>query len=451
MKPHDTTSIISTPVPDWNVCLDAQKSSEEKDTTITRPGLTESKSCISQTTPSDGLVIPISKVEVEYDDCFTEGGARTWLIVFGLFMAKLALGGLANSWGVFQAYYEQTLLKNVLAADIAWIGSIQRNIGLILGSLVGWFFDLGYFRVMLHSCSILLVLATLLTAQCHQYWQFLLCQGVLTGISESVILVTLYPVATQWFKLHREFAIGLMLNGSALGGVIFPSVFKALIPRIGFQWSMRVMALILFVMLFTSSMIVKERRPRRLGATSASIFFALGTYTLNTYLAASAEEIGVPQALAFYLVATTNAAMLIGNTVLGPLADCTGPLNVFISATPMLAMVNFAWPFARTIPSLFTIAALSGFASAGSINICIRVVLQMGPSEHTATLVGNLQTIIGTVQIISPTIAGIINENYGLKAMAFSSGGVLLACSALAVVSRQLLIGKRWFSFSERA
>ncbi|KAJ3801976.1 MFS general substrate transporter [Lentinula aff. detonsa] len=408
---------------------------------MTRPGLTESKSCISQTTPSDGLVIPISKVEVEYDDCFTEGGARTWLIVFGLFMAKLALGGLANSWGVFQAYYEQTLLKNVLAANIAWIGSIQRNIGLILGSLVGWFFDLGYFRVMLHSCSILLVLATLLTAQCHQYWQFLLCQG----ISESVILVTLYPVATQWFKLHREFAIGLMLNGSALGGVIFPSVFKALIPRIGFQWSMRVMALILFAMLFTSSMIVKERRPRRLGATSglrsskrlnltafkskcfsvyciASIFFALGTYTLNTYLAASAEEIGVPQALAFYLVATTNAAMLIGNTVLGPLADCTGPLNVFISVTPMLAMVNFAWPFARTIPSLFTIAALSGFASAGSINICIRVVLQMGPSEHTATLVGNLQTIIGTVQIISPTIAGIIYENYGLKAMAFSSG-----------------------------
>ncbi|KAJ3988338.1 major facilitator superfamily domain-containing protein, partial [Lentinula detonsa] len=274
---------------------------------------------------------------------------------------------------VFQAYYEQILLKNVLAADIAWIGSIQRNIGLILGSLVGWFFDLGYFRVMLHTCSILLVLATLLTAQCHQYWQFLLCQAL------DFFLI-------MWFKLHREFAIGLMLNGSALGGVIFPSVFKALIPRIGFQWSMRVMALIIFAMLFTSSMIVKERRPRRLGATSglrssnlrlnlavfkskcfsvyciASIFFALGTYTLNTYLAASAEEIGVPQALAFYLVATTNAAMLIGNTVLGPLADCTGPLNVFISATPMLAMVNFAWPFARTIPSLFTIAALSGSA-----------------------------------------------------------------------------------------
>ncbi|KAJ3973577.1 major facilitator superfamily domain-containing protein, partial [Lentinula raphanica] len=286
---------------------------------------------------------------------------------------------------VFQAYYEQTLLRDIVPGDIAWIGSIQRNIALILSALAGWLLDLGYCRIMLHTSNILAVIATLLTAQCRQYWQFLLCQGILTGASSHVTFSASisFPLASQWFEHHRELAFGLMLNGSALGGVIFPSVLKALFPSIGFQWSMRVMALLIFAMLSISSLLVKERIVRdrstrgdwrngkRLSLAVfknksysiyciACIFFALGSLTLNTYMAASAEKIGVPQALAFYLVATTNAGILIGNTVLGPLADCIGPLNVFISSVTVFAVVLFAWPFARTIPTLFTVAALSG-------------------------------------------------------------------------------------------
>ncbi|KAJ3769112.1 major facilitator superfamily domain-containing protein [Lentinula raphanica] len=348
----------------------------------------ESKSCILQTPPSqEEPIVPIfsdyeNRTDVEYDNRYTEGGIRAWSVVFGVALKIVYSSGILDSWGVFQAYYEQKLLRDVVPGDIAWIGSIQRNIALILSAFAGWLLDLGYCRIMLHTSNILAVIATLLTAQCRQYWQFLLCQGILTGAKTTLMLIA-FPVASQWFKHHRELAFGLMLNGSALGGIIFPSVLKALFPSIGFQWSMRVMALLIFFMLSISSLLVKERIVRHRSAPGgwrngkrlslavfknncysiyciACIFFALGALTLNTYMAASAEKIGVPQALAFYLVATTNAGILIGNTVLGPLADCIGPLNVLISSVTVFAVVLFAWPFARTIPTLFTVAALSG-------------------------------------------------------------------------------------------
>lgn len=50
------------------------------------------------------------------------------------------------------------------------------------GVLVGRLFDLGHFRLPYLVGSIGVVLTTLLTAECKQYWQFLLVQGVLLGV-----------------------------------------------------------------------------------------------------------------------------------------------------------------------------------------------------------------------------------------------------------------------------
>ncbi len=43
-------------------------------------------------------------------------------------------------------------------------------------------FDLGYFKVPFLVGSVVLIVATFLTAHCHEYWHFLLCQGVTIGV-----------------------------------------------------------------------------------------------------------------------------------------------------------------------------------------------------------------------------------------------------------------------------
>ncbi|KAJ3737844.1 hypothetical protein DFJ43DRAFT_1046606 [Lentinula guzmanii] len=58
-------------------------------------------------------------------DDFPDGGLRAWSMVLGTFLSAFATFGFVNSWGVFQSYYEQTLLKDSSPSDIAWIGSVQ--------------------------------------------------------------------------------------------------------------------------------------------------------------------------------------------------------------------------------------------------------------------------------------------------------------------------------------
>ena len=54
--------------------------------------------------------------------------------------------------------------------------------GLIVGRLIDW----GYFRFPIFAASVLFVTCMVLTAECTQYWQFILCQGFGIGVSTQL-------------------------------------------------------------------------------------------------------------------------------------------------------------------------------------------------------------------------------------------------------------------------
>ncbi len=58
------------------------------------------------------------------------------------------------------------------------------------GLAVGRMFDLGYFRLPLFASSVLFVVCMFLTAECKEYWQFLLCQGFGIGVSPQLLYVS---------------------------------------------------------------------------------------------------------------------------------------------------------------------------------------------------------------------------------------------------------------------
>ncbi|KAL0563378.1 hypothetical protein V5O48_018691 [Marasmius crinis-equi] len=184
-----------------------------------------------------------------------DGGVRAWLIVFGAMCNNFSTWvlpryhydqvlnglsfGLINSWGTFQAYYEENLLSDSSPSSIAWIGSVQYSLTFLPGLLAGRLFDLGYFRHMISTSSILIVVATFLIPECKEYWQFLLCQGFAVGIGSGGIYSANVAVIAHWFKLRRGLVMGWTTAGSAVGGIFFPVVIRALLQNVGFSWCMR--------------------------------------------------------------------------------------------------------------------------------------------------------------------------------------------------------------------
>jgi MCP family monocarboxylic acid transporter-like MFS transporter 10 len=147
----------------------------------------------------------------------------------------------------------------------------------------GRLFDLGYLHSTLIFASITLVACTFSIAECHEFWQLLLLQGIGIGVSLPIPhLKNLIPtvrcsqiscglvfgivmsVIAHWFKKRRSAALGINAFASSIGGTVFPVVFRSLLIAVGyaqlvnlrissvqislsFKWTMRIIAGILAI------------------------------------------------------------------------------------------------------------------------------------------------------------------------------------------------------------
>ena len=82
--------------------------------------------------------------------------------------------------------------------------------------------------------SVILVVATVATAECKEFWQLLLCQGLLTGVSCGMVFGPLPAIISQWLKKRRSLAFGIAATGSSLGGTVIPIAASNLIELIGY-------------------------------------------------------------------------------------------------------------------------------------------------------------------------------------------------------------------------
>lgn len=75
------------------------------------------------------------------------GGTKAWLQVLGAFFLNFNTWGLLNTFGTFQSEYSTGLLRESSQSSIAWIGSLQAFLMLVIGVLCGRALDAGYFYV----------------------------------------------------------------------------------------------------------------------------------------------------------------------------------------------------------------------------------------------------------------------------------------------------------------
>ncbi|KAJ7437974.1 major facilitator superfamily domain-containing protein [Mycena galericulata] len=402
-----------------------------------------------------------TKVSLVADaDSYPDGGLRAWLVVFGAFFSTFSTFGYTNSWGVFQTFYQLHLLKDSSSSAIAWIGSIQIALTFGIAVLMGRLFDNGWFALPAACASVALVVLTILTGQCTEFWHFLLCQGFGIGVASGIIFGPTLALVSHWFNHRRSTAMGIVAAGSSMGGLIIPILVQNLIPWIGFQWTTRVLALVLLLTTGILNLCLKRRlQPVK---TSGGIFnwrafkyrpFALytlavficffGLYTPLTYLDVSATNAGIDPSFDVYLLSFANASSGAGRIVTGLLADRIGCMSVMIPGTFVAAIVTFAWPFAKTLPSLIAVSIIYGFASG--VFVCLQAVplIHMGNMSDVGRRSGTLFSILSISALAGPPISGAIASATGdYKAVGYYGGCSMMAAIVILWYVRYLMTGK---------
>lgn len=291
-----------------------------------------------------------------------DGGLEAWLQVLGSAAILVATWGLINSFGVFQAFYETTLLKDRSPSDISWIGSIQAALLLFTGVVSGPLYDAGHFRLLVRVGLLMIVFGMFMTSLCTEYYQFLLAQGFCVGLGMGIIFLPSAAILSQYFLRHRALVLGLASAGSPIAGIVFPVIFSNLEPRIGFGWTTRIMAFIILALSVVPIVFMHTRLPPTQGRKRAMfdatafrdlpyvIFAAAGFFSFLTlyvpffYLVlwAHTHHVSSPE-WAPYLVTFLNAGSFFGRIIPNALADRYGALNVMCVCMIASSAIGYAW------------------------------------------------------------------------------------------------------------
>jgi len=121
------------------------------------------------------------------------------------------------SLGAFQEYYEKSSLSSTSPSDISWIGSIQAFLFVFGGVLTGPLYDQGYLKTLVRSGSVMVVLGFVMTSFCTKYWQFMLAQGLLTGLGSAMFFVPSMALLPTYFVKRRALSTGVAITGGNIG------------------------------------------------------------------------------------------------------------------------------------------------------------------------------------------------------------------------------------------
>ncbi|KAJ3925839.1 MAG: MFS general substrate transporter [Lentinula lateritia] len=367
-------------------------------------------------------------------DDFVEGGFKAWCTVIGGFFAITAVFGYQNAFGVYQDIYVRSNAASAQA--VSWIGSTQLALMVALGLPAGKLLDFGYFKIMTVMGSAIYVFSIFMVSIAHtdKYYQLFLSQGLTAGIGAGLVYVPVMAVQTHYWRRLRPVAMGIVITGSSVGGIIFPIMLNRLItnPRVGFAWGVRASAFVCLGLLIIANVLMTANPPKTqkpdppkltvLFTDTAYIFGILGAAAADWgfffpyfYLQLFAAIKGADATFSFYLLAILNGSSIPGRIIPNILSQKFGVFNTLAFCTLACSILIFALlGVDKSVAALVIFAILYGFFSGGFISLLAPVIASLARDESEMGIRLGLAYFIGSFGILAgnPIAGALLGETF---------------------------------------
>lgn len=391
---------------------------------------------------------------------------KAWITVACAHLILMNTWGFINTFGVFQTYYVTSLAAS--PSSVSWIGSVQIFLLFFIGTISGRLTDSGYFRPILLAGSIFQILGIFTASVSETYWQVFLAQGICMGIGNGLLFCPTMAVLSTYFHKRRALAIGIAASGAATGGLVFPSMARELIPRVGMGWAFRAIGFVQMGTLLISNRFLRPRLPPRQTGPwvewaafkdleytfyAAGCFFCfMGLYFPFYYIAAYCRDIvGMSFTDSLNLLLVLNGTGAIGRIGLNHIADRIGPLTMFVPIALSCSICVLSWISASSVAGIYIWSVFYGIVAGG-----IQSLFPAGLTSLTTDLrkAGVRMGMVFTIQSFSvlsgPPIGGALVSAMGGQYHAAQgfAGAVLflgtLFVMAARVVKRRKNGGRFW-------
>ncbi|KAF8982845.1 hypothetical protein BGZ46_000481 [Entomortierella lignicola] len=321
------------------------------------------------------------------------------------------------------------------------------------GFLSGIVADRFGFKITAFIGTVIMSLSLILASFANQLWQLYLTQGVLFGIGASLAYYPAIAVPSHHFAKNRGLATGIAVSGVGAGGLVLAPLTNKLIDSVDIYWTLRILALLCFVVCGISSILIVEGKehldvnqplnekasdeklqehrdvsdgttetktsffaamtvfkdPRFLSLSVAdliaSVAFLIPLYYMQTY----AVFIGITAERGALILGLSNGASFTGRIVLGLVSDYVSNTKVLLFCSWCTAFaVLVIWTVSRNFGSLLLMGLMFGFFGGGYISLVPVAVAESFGTKQIASTIGFMYAGSGLGMLGGAPLAGFL-------------------------------------------
>ncbi|KAL4988771.1 major facilitator superfamily domain-containing protein [Aspergillus falconensis] len=424
------------------------------------------------------------------------------LVVTAGFSVMFTTCAFVFSYGVYQSLYEEM----AEAEGTPFTGSSTALINLV-GILAVALMSMGGPFAMhwskIYSPQAVIIaggwvfgIAYILSSFGQALWHFALTQGVLLGIGTCLAYVPTMSVAPTWFDKRRGLAMGVIISGSAVGGMVWLPALRAMITHLGFRNALRISGCISLTLVsvagyalrwepkFHEQVRIQTQGLRRRSVWTKAPMFnyrvarskrflaqALGCFLQSAgystplfFYAAYASTLGYSSNTAANFITLNNASNFVSRIAIGYGADRYGRINALVVTTLLSAVAVFTF----WIPSMFhtpeadmpkssaeglfvVFTILYGAFASAYISLFPASLIELFGVQHFTSVNGALYLIRGMGALIGTPLTGMLIPKDALTSSYIYERagivvGVLLMAATLAClwVRIEASLGSSW-------
>lgn len=307
-------------------------------------------------------------------------------------------------------------------------------------------------RIVLTFCGLLSGVGCLLMSRIDAVWQMYLFYGVIIGVGMSGVFVPVLSTIARWFKKRRNMMTGIALAGISIGSLIAPPAANWMITTYDWRVAYILMGcIILFIGVLTAQFLKRdpaqvgqaaygavemERQDHNAGGEGLSlrdatntwqfwmlflIFLSLGFsfFSIMVHIVPHVTDLGISTESAANILAAMGGAVIIGNIVMGALADRIGSKQVCIIGLILTAISVICLVSIKDVWMFYAFVFVFGVAHGGCIGAESPLVAWLfGMSSH-GLLLGMISFGFTVGAAIGPLFTGYIFDSTGSYKLAF--------------------------------
>lgn len=248
------------------------------------------------------------------------------------------------------------------------------------------------------------------------------------GLGAGLLYIPSLALVGVWFSRKRALAMGIVMSGIAVGGVIYIIMFDRLTKSVGFPWAIRGIGFVALAaalvsipaLLSGSSMLATRRKARALFDKSALtdrlflIFTASTFFTFLGYIVPyfyiptyARERLGSSDSLALYMLVFSVAGSFFGRLISGVFAHYAGAIVTWILCTFSSGVLALSWISIEKESTFIAFSVLWGFFSAALVTVPSAAFANITPDlSRLGTRLGMSWSVSSIASLIGAPIAG---------------------------------------------